>query len=196
MAQPQALEHRMPDVYEKADARWDACQAEMPVLIDSLPPTPPGSLVSLDWPAARAEQVCAALVRDGAVIVRNAVPAETCERLRREMAPYVEETPLKGSMLDPSIPKATRRTGAVLARSRASWELAAHPLVMEVCDGFLGRQVASHDTQHLEAVRLAPHPAHSLQLSRPSVCGGWHRRWRRRVRGSTTFRANTRGSWS
>ena len=48
MAQPQALEHRMPDVYEKADARWDACQAEMPVLIDSLPPTPPGSLVSLD----------------------------------------------------------------------------------------------------------------------------------------------------
>ena len=70
----------------------------------------------------------AALHRDGAVIIKNAVSKETCERVITEMTPYVDEY---GMTTDGNQAK---RPGCVIARSDASWELAAHPLVLDVLE--------------------------------------------------------------
>ena len=64
--------------------------------------------------------------RDGFVILRNAVQAETCDELLSQLQPHIDAT---AYATDDGLGKTTRRTGAVVARAPASWELAAHPML-------------------------------------------------------------------
>lgn len=40
--------------------------------------------------------------------------------------------------------------GQVVAHSSASWEMAAHPLVSEICDAILGRQIVTMDRRSMQ----------------------------------------------
>jgi ectoine hydroxylase-related dioxygenase (phytanoyl-CoA dioxygenase family) len=144
--------------YNQPDDLWCAIQAELPALIKALPRERPASL---QFPECTVGEVCAALVRDGCVIIRNAVPGATCEAIIDEMRPYCEayRSTQDGNQ--------AKRVGCVLSRSDHSWGLAAHPFVLEVLDGVLGRQVTMHDKTAMQeqlvrasyhVKRIAQHP--------------------------------------
>lgn len=76
-----------------------------------------------------------ALLEHGCAIIEALAPADLCDRVEAELRPWVDRTP-PGS--DDFTGLATRRTGALLARSAAAAELIAHPLVLEVAEGVLG----------------------------------------------------------
>ena len=82
--------------------------------------------VSLQYPSCTAEEAVSAIARDGFVILRNAVQAETCDELLSQLQPHIDAT---AYATDDGLGKTTRRMGAVVARAPASWELAAHPML-------------------------------------------------------------------
>ena len=87
-------------------------------------------------PDAPLENVLAALWRDGTVIIENAVSEECCDRTIEEMGPY-----LKGEFGDDFGGRTTERLGGVVARAPSSCEIVAHPLLIKLCEGVLGRQI-------------------------------------------------------
>lgn len=142
--------------------RWAEVHAEMPAILASIGPTVPNQLAHL--PAtAPPELVVAHLHRDGGVIIDKAVSEEVCDAVVREMQPYIDET---NSGKDSFVGKVTKRTGALAARSPASWEILAHPVLMNACAGVLGQQLL-HDIPETERKRgFAPDQPteHSWQL--------------------------------
>lgn len=91
-------------------------------------------------PADGAERVAEILARDGCAIVDRAVDPERLDRVRREMAPYLEAT-RPGP--DGFSGFQTRRTGGLIARSPTGREIVGHPLVL----GIVGR-VLGHATNY------------------------------------------------
>lgn len=83
---------------------------------------------------ATREQVKAALDRDGAVIVANAMPESMVKQLLSEMDPYLNQS---GSGADQFAGFKTRRTGAVVARSPAARDFVRHPAVLGACSDVL-----------------------------------------------------------
>ena len=94
-----------------------------------------GTLVHLPSTAS-AEQIHLVLARDGAVIVDDLADAVTVARINAEMAPFIANTP-GGS--DDFAGRATRRTGALIARSPSSRDLIRHPLILDVTGRLLHR---------------------------------------------------------
>jgi len=76
---------------------------------------------------AGAAEVAAALARDGAVIVDTVVPPSVMDDVRAELAPWLDATPLGP---DEFSGRRTKRTGALIARSRTCRDLVMHPLVL------------------------------------------------------------------
>jgi Phytanoyl-CoA dioxygenase (PhyH) len=74
-----------------------------------------------------ADDVGAALARDGVVVVDALVAPEVMERARAEMEPYVAATK---PGVDDFAGRATRRTGGLVARSATCRDLVTHPLVL------------------------------------------------------------------
>ncbi len=60
------------------------------------------------------------LARDGALIVDDLADSDTVARINTEMAPFIADTPRGG---DDFAGRATRRTGALIARSPSSHRL-------------------------------------------------------------------------
>ncbi len=88
-------------------------------------------------PASSAvEAVHDALARDGAVIVDDLADPDLVDLIIEEMTPFIEATPF-GS--DDFSGRATRRTGALIARSPSSHALVQHPLVLDVTGRLLDR---------------------------------------------------------
>ncbi len=124
----------------------------------ALPPSDPSALTSIEWPgsgaspeavAATVEQCLGVIERDGAVILAHAVQHDTIDAFMHSLEPYNQE----GDAADGDGPA---ECGSVLARSTASLPLAAHPCVMGVCEGVLGRQVLTMDATELQRrLRLA-----------------------------------------
>eukprot|EP01043_Picozoa_sp_COSAG02_P076837 COSAG02_NODE_16524_length_1077_cov_0.822086_1_plen_341_part_10 len=132
-----------PTAFEPPETRWDDLQAKIHSV--NLPP----GLVTVRWPDASLEQAVAALDRDGAFIVENAASVEACDAVQDQMRPYVEAS---AETTDGS---KTRRPGAVIGRSRASWALATHPFLRQVCEGVLGRQVLTRSSDEVAAELFA-----------------------------------------
>ncbi len=80
------------------------------------------------------ETLMAALRRDGAVIVDDAIDPAALALLRAEVAPYIDATP-NGS--DDFTGRLTTRTGALVARSPQTRALLLHPLVRAAADALL-----------------------------------------------------------
>ncbi len=83
---------------------------------------------------ATGADVAAALQRDGCAIVEHLVAPAVLERVRQELGPYVEATPLGP---DDFAGHHTRRTGALIARSPTGRDIVTHPLVLEAVGGLL-----------------------------------------------------------
>ena len=87
-------------------------------------------------PSTPASELDAVLRRDGAVIVEDLADISTIDAIAGEMAPHIGATP---TGFDEFSGVATRRSGALIARSPASHGLIQHPLVLEVAGSLLDR---------------------------------------------------------
>jgi hypothetical protein len=121
-------------------AEWAAVAARLPELAAATPPglqrfDASGAGAHSDWAAVAA--ICAALYRDGCVILERAVGEATCDTVIAEIAPYLDAAGYGDGFLG----RATRRAGACVSRSPASRELIQHPLLLQLCRGVLGVQL-------------------------------------------------------
>jgi len=111
-------------------------------------------------PNAAPADVAAAIRRDGAAIVDRAADGELIDRIVAETTPYLDAT-AGGS--DGFSGRRTRRTGALIARSPGSRELAAHPMVLGVCDEILGANASSYQLHLTQIIDIGPgEPAQML----------------------------------
>ena len=140
--------------YDNPDEKWEAIAAS---LDEELPTDASEPLAAVEWGGVGDEDalgaVASALHRDGACMIRNALPTETALAIHSQMEPHLAARAEAGLLNKQSAGVSGRQAGSVLSRSRASWDAAMHPLVMELCSGVLGRQVPA--TPHRQ-----PHSPH------------------------------------
>lgn len=103
-------------------------------------------------PTTSADEVHDILRRDGAVVIHRLADAATLDAIESEMAPFVAATP-PGS--DDFSGRATRRTGALVARSPASHALIRHPLVLDVTGRLLDR-ARSYQLHLTQLISIGP----------------------------------------
>jgi ectoine hydroxylase-related dioxygenase (phytanoyl-CoA dioxygenase family) len=85
--------------------------------------------------SASTADAAAAIGQNGYAIVEQVVAPAILDRARRELAPYLEATPLGP---DDFAGRRTRRTGGLIARSTTCRELIMHPLVLGTVGEVLG----------------------------------------------------------
>jgi ectoine hydroxylase-related dioxygenase (phytanoyl-CoA dioxygenase family) len=77
--------------------------------------------------SATADDVAAALDREGCAVVERLVPRALLDRARAELKPYLDATPVGP---DDFSGRNTRRTGGLVARSETCREVVTNPLVL------------------------------------------------------------------
>lgn len=111
------------------------------------------TLAVTDGDSVDVDAVLTAIERDGAVILRNAIPPPALDVLRREVWPYIEAT---APGRDDFAGRLTTRTGALVARSPACRELILHPLVLEAAKRFLAPYCERIQLHLSQVIRLRP----------------------------------------
>jgi ectoine hydroxylase-related dioxygenase (phytanoyl-CoA dioxygenase family) len=97
--------------------------------------------------STEAEAVVEALRRDGVVVVDRLAAPEQMDRIRDELAPWMEATPFGP---DAFTGRRTRRTGGLVARSATCRELVMHPLVL----GAVGKVLAKATSFQLHLTQV------------------------------------------
>jgi hypothetical protein len=98
------------------------------------------------------DDVAAAVVRDGAVIVERVAEPALLDRVEAELRPFLDATPTGPDDFSGNL---TRRTGSLIARSTASRDLVMHPLALGAARTFLGH--ATNIQLHLtQAIAIGP----------------------------------------
>jgi ectoine hydroxylase-related dioxygenase (phytanoyl-CoA dioxygenase family) len=136
-----------PDAAQAPDPRWCEWQRRQSEWAAQLPE----GLVTVQYDPddPHLEEKClAAMGRDGAVVLANAVTPEICDTVVADMKPYIQS----GSFLDGFYGKRSKRIGCLPSRSRASDPIVAHPTLMKLCDALLGRQVMRMDKDDVQAL--------------------------------------------
>ena len=110
--------------------------------------------------------VADALLEHGAAIVERLVSEDVCNRLRAELEAWIEKTPTGE---DEFSGRTTRRTGALLARSVASRELIANPLVLDAVDKVLWPHKTTFQLHLTQAIAIGP-GSPAQQLHRDQWC--------------------------
>jgi ectoine hydroxylase-related dioxygenase (phytanoyl-CoA dioxygenase family) len=111
-------------------------------------------------PEAPPSEVAVAVRRDGAAIIDRLVDEATVAQVLAEMSPHLDATPVGN---DDFSGRRTRRTGSLVARSRAAWSLAGHPSVLGVCDEILGANASSYQLHLTQVIDIGPgEPAQQL----------------------------------
>lgn len=87
-------------------------------------------------PDTSAEEIHALLARDGALVIDGLASPEVVDSIQSEMTPYIEATP---GGADNFTGRNTKRTGALIARSPQSHQLAQHPLILDITSRLLSR---------------------------------------------------------
>ena len=100
-----------------------------------------------------AEEVSAALVAHGVVVIERLADADLCDRIAAELQPAIDATPT-GS--DPFSGFNTRRTGALLTRAPSTVSLVGHPLVLDVVDRTLWPQKTTFQLHLTQSIALGP----------------------------------------
>jgi ectoine hydroxylase-related dioxygenase (phytanoyl-CoA dioxygenase family) len=103
--------------------------------------------------SATTEEVTTALANDGCVIVSELVPSAVMDDVVDELAPFLAATPA-GS--DEFSGRATRRTGALIARSPTFRGLAAHPLLTGALDHVLGDHATAYQLHLTQVIDIGP----------------------------------------
>lgn len=78
--------------------------------------------------------ILAVMERDGAAILDAVLDGPALDRVREELSPYIEGS---ATGRDDFTGRATKRTGALVARSAACRDLVAHPSILALANGFL-----------------------------------------------------------
>jgi len=102
---------------------------------------------------ASIDEVEAALRASGCVVVERLVPVEHIDLVEAELEPFLAATPAGG---DDFTGHNTRRTGALLARSRHFGALAAHPTVLGALDRVLGDHATSYQLHLTQVIEIGP----------------------------------------
>ena len=102
-------------------------------------------------PTASADDVEAALRDAGCAVVERLASPELMDRVEHELEPFLEATPFGA---DEFAGRATRRTGALLARSVGFRELAAHPLVLGALDRVLGDHATTYQLHLTQVIEI------------------------------------------
>ena len=153
-----------PDAAFPPDPRWDAYQGKEHEWEASLPPVTEG-IASFDLGPdptddSVVESLLAALGRDGAVVLTGLVGPELCAQIESDMAPYVPHV----ATADDN----AKRLGSLLARSPASHDLVAHPVLTRLSDALIGRQVLRMDALGCERLTRGT-PGSSTPESAPAL---------------------------
>lgn len=115
---------------------------------------------------ATSTEIADAMLEHGAAIIERLVPDDVLARVRAELEPWIEKTPTGG---DEFSGQATRRTGALLARSVASRELIANRLVLDTVDRVLWPRKTTYQLHLTQAITIGPGAA-AQQLHRDQWC--------------------------
>jgi hypothetical protein len=102
---------------------------------------------------ASAGDVLGALDEAGCAVIERLVDEDTVAAVIDELGPYLEATPPGG---DDFSGRTTRRTGAILARSASSPAMIAHPLVLEVTEGFLWPGKTTYQLHLTQLIAIGP----------------------------------------
>ena len=109
---------------------------------------------------ASADEIAAALLAHGVVIVERLVDEALCDRVAAELSPWIDATP-QGA--DDFSGRNTRRTGALLTRVPASIALIAHPLVLDVGERSLWPKKTTFQLHLSQSIAIGPQsPAQHL----------------------------------
>src|SRR4051812_581745 len=106
------------------------------------------------------------MLDQGAAIIEHLLDDETCDRLRDELAPWIDKTPAGA---DEFSGLSTRRTGALLARSVAARDLIAHPLVLDAVDKVLWPRKTTFQLHLTQVITIGP-GSPAQQLHRDQWC--------------------------
>jgi ectoine hydroxylase-related dioxygenase (phytanoyl-CoA dioxygenase family) len=111
---------------------------------------PPGAHSQLQRVSAdaKAEQVAAALLQDGAVIVHDLLSRDVVRAINEEVQPYVDRADPDMRHLNPGVQffhAQTRHVSGLAGKSPTfATEVMIHPLLMAVCDAILGPSCARY----------------------------------------------------
>ena len=115
---------------------------------------------------ANAEEVSAALLAHGAVIVERLLDDAHCDTLQAELQPWLDATPFGA---DDFSGRDTRRTGGLLSRCPSSTDVVAHPLVLEVVERSLWPRKTTFQLHLTQAIAIGPGGT-AQQLHRDHWC--------------------------
>jgi ectoine hydroxylase-related dioxygenase (phytanoyl-CoA dioxygenase family) len=101
---------------------------------------------------ARAEDLLAAIDRDGGVVIDRLVSSEFMDEVAADLCPWIEKTPFGNDEFEGA---RTRRTGGLIARSPRCRELLMNPLVLAVTKHLLGR-ATSFQINATQAITIGP----------------------------------------
>ena len=121
-------------------------------------------------PDATVDEVVAAVNADGACIVERLLPADQVEALRAELEPIVEASEYG---TDRFVGYRTRRSGALLAQSALSHEVAMHPLVLGAVRSFLAPWTNKVQLMLTQTIAIGPDEPAQL-LHRDRLAWGGH----------------------
>lgn len=150
----------VPLANQPPDKEWDKLQLQLDELQAQLPPAL--CRFPLDTPVS---MLVAALRRDGCVIIERAVSEACCDAVLAEMDPYLDAADVGDGFLG----RQTRRAGAVVSRSPASWEILCHPTLLKLCEGVVSRQVLSLSSEELTEKLTLGSQQFGFQLSLSQV---------------------------
>lgn len=117
------------------------------------------------------QDICAAVKRDGAVVVENLISQRQAQATLDELRPFVEATPVGR---DDFSGYQTTRTGALIARSPACRELVMLDSIIGACDAFLLPNCKRYQLHLAQVIRLMPGQPKSFYIaigwSGESIC--------------------------
>jgi ectoine hydroxylase-related dioxygenase (phytanoyl-CoA dioxygenase family) len=99
-----------------------------------------------------APAVAAALASDGCAVIEDLVPGSTMDAVATELAPWMAATP---DGPDDFSGFATKRTGALLARSETARRLVVHPTIRGVAGAVLGH-ATSYQLHLTQVIAIGP----------------------------------------
>ena len=99
------------------------------------------------------EEIATVLREDGCVIISDLVPPELMDQIAIELKPYLAATDLGP---DEFTGHATRRTGALIARSPSTRTLVAHPTILETLELSLGDHCSTFQIDLTQLVDIGP----------------------------------------
>jgi len=110
-------------------------------------------LTRLDAGTASLDEILAAIDRDAALILENALSPTQVDGILTELEAHIAGT---APIEDDLVGRSTTRTGALVARSKTAREAIMHPMVLGAVEAFLTRHAENVQLNLTQIMRLLP----------------------------------------